>query len=215
MPAMNTRLQTAFSGVLRHLGLALVFGMLLGALLLYRAQRAGRQALQESDVAFDQGQMSLSLTKASDAMRWYFPFAPHTGEAKARLLAIAEGAESSGDLRLALSAWSALRSAIHEAENPLLPADPLLGRSNQAIVRLLPRSSGLLSTAPDTVQLLQVYTAPERNEPVFYLARSLGMGLLLVGVWLLFLRQRERGFVLGLGCMASGLFAWVFAAIGA
>jgi hypothetical protein len=175
----------------------------------------GNQALAESDVAFDQGRLSLALTKAGDAMRWYFPFAPHVDEAKGRLLAIAEGAEGSGNLPLALGAWSALRASLHETQHPLVPTDPLLERSNQAIVRLLPRSDGLLSTPPDPQQLLQVYSASERNAPVFYLARSFGMGLLLLGVWLLFMRQRQQGFVLGLGCLGCGLFAWVFAAIGA
>ena len=125
----------------------------------------------QSDLAFDQGQLSLSMTKARDAVRWYFPFAPHVARAEARLLAIAEGAEASGDLRLALTAWSGLHAALHETAHGFAPNPPLLERCNHAIVRLLPRPGGLLSPTTDNARYAAI--APARNNEVFAIISSL------------------------------------------
>jgi hypothetical protein len=209
------RAPSSVAHYVKHAAVCLVLCMVVLAGLVVRAERAGEQAMAESDLAFDQGQLSLSMSKAREAVRWYFPFAPHVARAEARLLAIAEGAEASGQLRLALAAWSGLHAALHETAHGFASKPPLLERCNHAIVRLLPRPGGLMSPTPDTGQLLAAYEKTERGEPVFYLARCFGMGLLLLGVWLLFLRQRQHGVALGLGCLGCGLFAWVFAALGA
>src|SRR5688572_20888837 len=98
--------------------LALSAALLFTALMLLHALRCGQAAMEQSDVAFNRGSLRTSLLAARDATRWDFPFAPHVASAHARLLAIATGAEASGNSELALQGWSALRSALIESAHP-------------------------------------------------------------------------------------------------
>jgi hypothetical protein len=195
--------------------LALVVSLLFAAVLLFEAVRAGQAAMQSSDEEFNRGALGASIQSASRALRWDFPFAPHVSEAQARLLAIAVGAEAAGDNELALSAWGALRGAVYETAHPWKRDAALLQVTNAAIVRLLPRPPSLLTSVPEAARLAEQYAASDQPKSVFYAATGAGMLLLLLGAAMLLLRRSGQSPLIGLSSFGTGLFLWVFAAIGA
>lgn len=201
--------------------LALMGALGIGALtvLVGRTFQEGQRAMAESDVAFDRGDVELSLEHARLAATWYVPYAPHVDSAIARLRAIAVGAEVRGETQLALAAWSALRGAAFETAHPW-PLEEAgwrqaVDQANQSIPRLL---FGALEdsqrTAAEQQRLEAAYAKRLLPETRLLLATSLGMLLILVAIILLRFREPiARVGVVALSVL--GVCFWAFAALGA
>jgi hypothetical protein len=200
---------------LRKFALVMVAGITLLAILLIRAHQAGTSAMSESDAAFDQGDLAAAVDRAREAAGWYFPGAPHVNAARQRLLAVATGAEATGDTKTALRTWGAIRGVLHETGHPWSGDDELRRQANVALVRLLPRSQTMVGEAPTEDEVLESFERSENTNPVFYLATSLAAVLMLFGARMSLTRRamQQRSWGLLIGC--AGLFLWIFAAVGA
>jgi hypothetical protein len=202
-------------GWLRKLALLVAAGTLLLAILLFRAHRAGTDAMAESDAAFNRGDLLQAVDSAREAAGWYFPGAPHVAEARTRLVAVAAGAEATGDATTALRTWGATRGVLMETQHPWGVRDPLLDQANASIARLLPRPESMLGPTPTIDEVQAAFERSRGTEPVFFFATTLAVVLMLLGARLSLTRRAMQQMSWGwvIGCL--GLFLWVFAAIGA
>ncbi len=204
-----------FLGWLRKVALLVVAGVLLLAILLFRAHRAGTEAMAESDAAFDRGDLVSAVDAAREAAGWYFPGAPHVEQARARLVAVAVGAEATGDSTTALRTWGATRGVLLETQHPWGLRDPLLDQANAALARLLPRSESMLGSTPTAEEVRAHFEEERKTQPVFYLATTLAVVLMSLGARLSLTRRAMQQMSWGWAIGCVGLFLWVFAAIGA
>lgn len=204
-------------------GLCLVSIVVCGLGLVLHINRAGNQALECSDRAFDVGDLDKATSCAREAATWYLPQAPHVQAAYARLRSIALGSEAMGDVRSALRAWGALRSALIETAHPWDDRAAAMNEASQGVVRLLLLQKGNTDTrygaAPgEDAELSKSYAldARETGRSWFGLLTSAGMLLMLTcgclllsgaNLSLLTASLSRVGFVVG-------LVAWTFAALG-
>jgi hypothetical protein len=124
------------SRVLRTVALSLLVVVLALAALTARAVIEGRRELAASDTAFNQGDLREATEHARRAAVLYAPGAPHVPKAYARLVAIAVGAEATGQRREAETAWRAVRGAALETRHLWIPEAANLERANAALARL-------------------------------------------------------------------------------
>lgn len=205
------------------LGLCLVAMVVCAFGLVIHVNRAGSDALQCSEQAFDEGNLERATRCAREAATWYLPQAPHVEAAYARLRAIALGAEATGDVHSALRAWGALRGALVETAHPWDHRAEATAEASRGVVRLLlvqqQQSDGRFRpSANEEAELYARYAMPAR-EPGrnwFGLLTSVGMFLMLVCGGVL-LSQTSLGPVaasLSRTGLLVGLVAWTFAALG-
>jgi hypothetical protein len=109
------------------LGIAIALAII-GALAL-RTVLEGRAALAEGDDAFVQKRIPDALAAWERAARWYFPGAPHVGEAYERLVGYARDHGS-------IAAWRAVRSAAIATTGLWTPHEGDLAEANAAIAKL-------------------------------------------------------------------------------
>jgi hypothetical protein len=105
----------------------------------WRMAEAGVQAMAKSDAAFDRGDLRDAVTFAHRAYALRAPFLPHVAQARSRLLAVAEGAEASSRIRIAVLSWTALRSVELESRTVWGGDSELLVRANQHLANLMPQ----------------------------------------------------------------------------
>ena len=127
-------------GWARRAVLGLSLALLFLSVLATRAVLSGRAALEEAEQAFDRGELRESVRKARAAAGYFVPYAPHVDAAYARLVVIARGAETAGDLHLAAFAWNAVRAAAVESAAPGF-SRPELSLSSRNLARLATRMS--------------------------------------------------------------------------
>jgi len=106
-----------------------------------RLQREGREALAASDAAFHQGDLKEAVRAARKAGLAFVPGSPTVRAARERLLAIARGAEASGDDRLARRAWDALRTVELRTDYPGRPASEAAALAEEGLRRVDARLS--------------------------------------------------------------------------
>jgi hypothetical protein len=204
------------------IGLVLVSCLICGVGLVLHINRAGAEALQCSEQAFDSGDLEKATRCAREAATWYLPKAPHVVAAYARLRTIAVGAEAAGDAHHALRAWGALRGALIETAHPWDQREDAMAEASRGVVRLLTmpgQANGrYASNGNEEAELQARYAAPAR-EPGrnwFGILTSVGMllmltcgGMLLSGATLSVVSASlsRAGFLVG-------LVAWTFAALG-
>lgn len=123
-------------GLLRRLLLAAFVFVLVGAALTARVILEGESELSASDAAFNRGELESSLDHARRSATLYAPGAPHVTHAYERLTAIALGAESAGQAKIAFLAWQAVRSAALESRHLWLPRKQELDQADQNLARL-------------------------------------------------------------------------------
>jgi hypothetical protein len=108
-----------------------------------RTLSRGQEQMNASDVAFNSGQLELSLRHARRAATLYVPGAAHVDAAYLRLEAIARGAERERKQRLALSAWRAMRAAAFESRHLWLPRASELSSASSNLERLMAAGPGV------------------------------------------------------------------------
>ncbi len=141
---------------------------------LVELQRGNREMV-ESDLAFDRGQLELSLRHARRAAISYVPGADHLDSAYARLRSIAVGAERSRDPELALLAWRAVRTSALETRHLWVPRAGELSEANRNLHRLLGRPEPAAQPGP---------VAQPAHERVVPLVRALALAFgFAAAVW--------------------------------
>lgn len=96
----------------------------------------GRAALERSNAAFHSGRMRDSISFARQAALAYVPGSEHVNASYDRLEAIARGAESEGDERLARIAWDTLRVVIEQTHYLGRPPSSTLELAEENLARL-------------------------------------------------------------------------------
>jgi hypothetical protein len=137
-----------------RVALALGVAVLCSCVLLTRLVTGGERAMQDSDEAFDAGEVALAAQHARRAATSYVPGAPHVSLAYERLRAVAVGAEAAGKPQIARSAWGAMRAAAIETRHLYTPAAAELAEADEHLLRLAAAEIGNAEAA-----------APERATP--------------------------------------------------
>lgn len=202
---------------LRRLAVVLLSMVLAAGLLCWRAVQDGEAAMARSDAAFDEGDVPSALLHARRAAVLYVPNAPHVDRAYQRLTAVAIGAESRGDTKLARAGWRAIRGAALETRHVWTPHQPQLDRANKNLARLSQPSRDARGRMARGAALadLQQPTAPAA---LWVLVLALGFGLAVVGLGVLAVRgvSREgellrRRALLGAAVTLVGVVTWALA----
>ena len=212
---------SAVRSLQQRLSLLAFFGVLIGAALTARVVLDGAAELAASNAAFDRGELVPSLEHARRSATLYAPGAPHVTPAYERLIAIAIGAEASGQPKVAFLAWQAVRSAALESRHVWLPRQSELDRANQNLARLeaLARDATDTDRAKTQAQALSRLNADDAPAPAWIAVLGIGFLLALVGLALAASRGLEpSGKVsfgrarLGLLLLAIGAACWTLAA---
>ncbi len=195
--------------------------VLIGGALSARVILEGEAELNASNLAFDRGELEPSLDHARRSATLYAPGAPHVARAYERLIAIAIGAESAGQPKVAFLAWQAVRSAALESRHVWLPRQSELERANQNLARLeaLARDANDAQRPKTQTQALARLSADDGPEPAWIAVLGLGFLLALAGLGLTAFRGLDpNGKVSlararwGLLLFAIGAACWTLAA---
>jgi hypothetical protein len=212
---------SAARGFVKSLSLVAFFVVLIGAALTVRVLLDGAAELAASNAAFDRGELVPSLDHARRSATLYAPGAPHVTRAYERLMAIAIGAEASGQPKIAFLAWQAVRSAALESRHVWLPRQSELDRANQNLARLeaLARDANDTDRSKTQAQALSRLDADDAPAPGWIAVLGLGFLLALVGLALSASRGLEPSGKmsfgrarLGLLLLAIGAACWTLAA---
>jgi hypothetical protein len=110
--------------------------LLLGGVATLRAVLDGEREIAASDAAFDADDLHAAIQHARRAASAYAPGAPHVERGYQRLLAIARGAEATGQPGVAMLAWQAQRAAVLESESFFQPFPARLEDADRNLARL-------------------------------------------------------------------------------
>ncbi|MBI4511932.1 MAG: hypothetical protein HY698_20025 [Deltaproteobacteria bacterium] len=119
--------------------LAVVFCL---GVILTRVFWDGRKALAAGEAALARDDTHEAIASFRRAARWYAPLAPHVTRAYERLESVARNAEKTGDSRLALEAWQAIRSSVMATRSTYVPFPDKLTAANERIAALMARLEG-------------------------------------------------------------------------
>ena len=195
--------------------------VLIGAVLSARVILEGESEASASDAAFDRGDLRASLDHARRSATLYAPGAPHVERAYQRLTALALGAESAGQPKIAFLAWQAVRSAALESRHFWLPRAQELERANQNLARLEALAPGTEDSQRPQSQsrALTRLNADDAPDPLWIAVLGLGFLLSLSGLGVFAARGLDRaGKVslprarLGFLLFAIGAACWTLAA---
>jgi hypothetical protein len=114
---------------------------------------------------------------------------------------------------MAVRAYATMRGVLYETSHAWSDRHALLEQANAGMIRLLPRDRELEPQALEG--LAQDYAARSGPRPVFKVATSAAVLLLVAAGWLIIARRELRYLSLGVVAAGCGLFLWVFAALGA
>jgi len=145
------------SGVGRALGSVLwaVCGLVLFAgVATLRAVLDGEREIAQSDAAFDANDLHGAIQHARRAASAYAPGAAHVARGYARLLAVARGAEATGQPDVAMLAWQAERAAVLESASLWQPFPERLEEANRNLSRLAALKTGAEPERAETAQRL-------------------------------------------------------------
>lgn len=208
------------SAWLKLAGVAVCLALALCSLLIFRVHSAAAEAMERSDAAFDRGSLKVALSEAHEAALWYLPLSAHQHRSYERLRAIALGAESGGNTRLARRAWAAIRGALIETSQPWAigqsDRSTLLREANEQLARLLSSAGPAEEQTKLKTTLLESYQAESAPPAQRTLGRSLGMGLMLLTGLVLVFGQRVRWpRSVVFAPFTLGFLFWLFSAVGA
>jgi hypothetical protein len=154
-------------GALPRLARGLVWGV--AALLLcvgvatLRAVLDGERELRASDAAFDANDLQGAIEHARRAASAYAPGAPHVERSYERLLAIARGAEATGQGAVAMQAYQAERAAVLESASFFRPFPGRLEEADRNLARLSANATGPEAERAETARRLFERSRAERS----------------------------------------------------
>jgi hypothetical protein len=127
---------------------------LFGGVATLRAVLDGEREIAESDAAFDANDLHGAIAHARRAASAYAPGASHVERGYARLLAVARGAEATGQVDVAVLAWQAERAAVLESASLWRPFPERLDEANRNLARLSALKTGAEPERAATAQRL-------------------------------------------------------------
>jgi hypothetical protein len=205
---------------LRRVALGLLLSVLALAVVTLRAVIEGEAEMQDSDRAFNEGDLRKATVHARRAAILYAPGAPHVGAAYERLIAIASGAEAEGEVEVAQMAWRAVRGAALETRHVSVPHRTELDQADRNLARLASVSSSGTARAlrADYEQALAALEKDSAPRARWVLALVFGFVLSIAGlVWIAVRGINPDGSVtfagmrLGLALTLIGAACWTIA----
>lgn len=187
-PAWLARIAWALSALVLFLAVATL-----------RAVLDGEREIMASDAAFDANDLHASIQHARRAASAYAPRAPHVERGYERLLAIARGAEASGQTDVALLAWQAQRAAVLESQSILRPFPERLEEANRNLARL--QAAKTAAEAERTEVAQRLFRNAQGREARAPWGALLAAGLLLAAGGL--------GWFAAAGVAADGTIHWL------
>lgn len=199
----------------------------LSALLLFlavatlRAVIDGERELRESDAAFDANDLKGAIDHARRAASAYAPGAPHVERSYERLLAIARGAEATGQTAIAMQAYQAQRASVLESASLWQVFPERLDEANRNLARLAASQVGPATERTETARRLFERSRSERAEQNRWGA-GLALGWLLAGLGVAWFAARALGAEgeiqwlrgrFGVALFGLGLALWALAAL--
>lgn len=169
---------TSFARGFAAMAWALAALLLFFAVATARAVLDGEREIAQSDIAFDANDLHGAIQHARRAASAYAPRAPHVERGYARLLAIARGAEASGQPDVATLAYQAERAAVLESASFFQPFPERLDEANRNLARLAAVKAGPEPERAQTARKL-FELARERDPGRFPVGALLAVGLLL------------------------------------
>jgi hypothetical protein len=168
----------------QRLALLAFSAVLIGAVFSARVIVEGQAELAASDAAFDSGELAPALDHARRSAALYAPGAPHVQRAYERMIALALGAEASGQAKLAFLAWQGIRGAALESRHVFLPREAELQRANENLARLeaLGRDSSGSERPKNQGQALARLSADDAPDPAWIAVLAAGFLLALSGL---------------------------------
>jgi hypothetical protein len=199
-----------------------VLGAALASLLTFDIISRGELEMEQSDRSFHGGDLVASLAHARRAAALYVPGAPHVKAARDRLIAIAQGSESTGRTDIARRAWGAVRSCALETQPFGSRQD--LQRAGSRLAVLTAASKDGRSSRPGMSQPGSLEVLPGPVGPRWPWTAVLVAGLLTTVAGLAVmarsgtdsaghLRWRPAGWALAL--FVVGVACWTLAMVGA
>lgn len=171
-----------------------------------RAACESSAELSRAEAARQSDQVLRSIEHYRRALRWSFPFSPHTPEAISGLEACAAESEDSGDVSAALLAWRSLLGGLSATRVPYLRPSSAEARAKAEIPRLevLQSEASVRSGAALERQMAEY----RRQLDVRVAPQPLWGTLLLLGfaTWLVSLESLARR-----GFDEEGRFRWTAA----
>jgi hypothetical protein len=156
-------------------------GLVVAALLL-RVALASHAAYEEGLALEATGFPDLAALSYRDAITWYYPGNSHAARSIERMWALADAAESAGDLVGARVIVGDLRSALFAVRSTYQPQSEALARCNERLAWLLAATdervqSGVLS--PESVLPSYQQAVRRDHAPAVGWSLALGVGFLL------------------------------------
>jgi len=168
-----------------------------------------RTALAASDVAFDKGELRLSLQEAHYASLMSISDALFSKQPTDRLEAIAVGSEATGRPKTALLAWSSL-SATYTATKSAISSNSRLGQQSEPhITYLLSKVTSRPSIEAARSEPLTTSSLRSLNRWVISAPALTGVGMLVGVIGLLLKRQSGN---VGMGARVIGRSMYFVAA---
>jgi hypothetical protein len=175
----------------------------------------GRSALADGDAALQAKRVDQAIAAWEAAARWYFPLAPHVGEAYERLTSLAKS-----DPKHALSAWRAVRSAALATRSLWTPHADDLAEANAAIAKLSAEHSEAAPAAGANATERAAFYAERLAQDVRPKAGAAALAILGILSWLagigVFVRRGldangalvKRPALVGATLIVVGIVAW-------
>jgi hypothetical protein len=164
-----------------------------------RAVLDGEREIAASDAAFDGGDLHAAIQHARRAASAYMPRAPHVERGYERLLAIARGAEASGQPDVALLAWQAQRAAVLESQSFLRPFGERLEEANRNLARLQAQRTSAEGDRAEVAQRLFRQAQGKEQRPPWGALLALGLFVAAGGI----------AWFAASGIAADGRIAWL------
>jgi len=174
---------SALGRVLRSLFWATSALALFGGVATLRAVLDGEREIAASDAAFDANDLHGAIQHARRAASAYAPRAAHVERGYARLLAVARGAEATGQPGVAMLAWQAERAAALESASLWQPFPERLEEANRNLARLSALKAGAEPEHAGHAQQLFKVAQDESAQRAPWGA-FLALGLLVAGLGL-------------------------------
>jgi hypothetical protein len=165
-----------------------------------RAVLDGEREIAKSDAAFDANDLHGAIQHARRAASAYVPGAVHVARGYARLLAVARGAEATGQPEVAMLAWQAERAAVLESASLWQPFPERLEEANRNLARLTALNTGVEPERAETAQRLFKQAESQSADRVPWGA-LLALGLLVAGLGL--------GWFAGRALLPGGRIDWL------
>lgn len=167
----------------RRLLIALASVFLCVGVLSARALWEGRSALKRGNAFLEGGDSEGAVRNWRRAARWYLPLAPHVASAYDKLQGLALSAEERGDIQVAISAWTGIRSSVRATRSFYTPYSERLEEADAHLATLMAQLELQSDATVDLVKTEEWHRALLRRDQMPSVGWSI-VALLGLALWI-------------------------------